>query len=162
MFSLKQRFLQVTRPIGSNDVGVVVWVMTLRTPEWPHGRQIIAIANDITFQAGALSPREHAMFRAAADLAHKRQLPLVYLAANSGAKVGLDQDLKRSIQVGFDIPVYPHTHIQWKLCFLCWTFEFHGTDQASAELVGVSESSNMSMTPSVQSGAMVADQMGQH
>eukprot|EP00892_Ulva_mutabilis_P004884 jgi/Ulvmu1/2768/UM014_0226.1 len=89
----------VTRPIGSNDVGVVVWAMTLRTPEWPHGRQIIAIANDITFQAGALSPGEHAMFRAAADLAHKRQLPLVYLAANSGAKVGLDQGLKSVIQV---------------------------------------------------------------
>lgn len=91
--------VQVTRPIGSNDIGVVVWAMTLRTPEWPHGRQAIAIANDITFQAGALSPREHAMFRAAADLAHKRQLPLIYLAANSGAKVGLDQELKQVLQV---------------------------------------------------------------
>lgn len=95
--------MQVTRAIGSNDVGVVVWALTLRTPEWPHGRQAIAVANDITFQAGALSPREHAMFRAAADLAHKRQLPLIYLAANSGAKVGLDQELKKIIQVQYPL-----------------------------------------------------------
>jgi acetyl-CoA carboxylase/biotin carboxylase 1 len=91
--------LHVTRPVGSNDVGVVVWLMTLRTPEWPQGRQVVAVANDITFRAGAFGPREHAMFRAVCDFAMQSRLPLVYLAANSGALVGLDQDLKKLIQV---------------------------------------------------------------
>lgn len=33
-----------------NDVGMVAWLVTLRTPEYPDGRQIILIANDITHQ----------------------------------------------------------------------------------------------------------------
>ena len=28
------------RPIGSNDVGVVAWLLTMRTPECPQGRQV--------------------------------------------------------------------------------------------------------------------------
>jgi acetyl-CoA carboxylase / biotin carboxylase 1 len=90
---------QVTRSVGSNDVGVVVWLMTLRTPEWPQGRQTLAVANDITFSVGAFGPREHAVFRAVCDFAVQSRLPLLYLAANSGALVGLDQELKRTVQV---------------------------------------------------------------
>ena len=31
---------RVQRPTGSNDVGMVAWHMTLRTPECPQGRQV--------------------------------------------------------------------------------------------------------------------------
>jgi acetyl-CoA carboxylase carboxyltransferase component len=51
--------------------------------------QVIAVANDITAQAGAFGPREDALFRAAGELALKERLPLIYLAANSGARVGV-------------------------------------------------------------------------
>lgn len=30
----------VQRPTSCNDVGVVAWVMTLKTPECPQGRQV--------------------------------------------------------------------------------------------------------------------------
>lgn len=30
----------VVRPIGGNDVGVVVWLLTMKTPECPQGRQV--------------------------------------------------------------------------------------------------------------------------
>ena len=30
----------VTRTIGSNDVGVVAWLLTMKTPECPQGRQV--------------------------------------------------------------------------------------------------------------------------
>ena len=93
---------QVVRPVGQNDVGVVAWVLTLKTPEWPHGRQIVAVANDITFGAGAFGPKEHAVFRAVCDYAVAQRMPLVYLAANSGARVGLDQQLKKLLQVRND------------------------------------------------------------
>lgn len=76
-----------------------MWSLLLRTPEWPHGRHVVAVANDITFAAGAFGPAEHAVFRAASDLALRRQWPLIYIAANSGAKVGLDQKLKQLLQV---------------------------------------------------------------
>ncbi len=49
-----------------------------------QGRQVVAVANDLTFQSGAFSPREDALFRGAAELSLEERLPLVYLAANSG------------------------------------------------------------------------------
>ena len=30
----------VSRPIGQNDVGIVAWVMTLKSPECPTGRKV--------------------------------------------------------------------------------------------------------------------------
>ena len=51
----------VARPPGQNDVGIVAWLLTLRTPECPQGRQIVAIANDITYNSGAFGPREDAV-----------------------------------------------------------------------------------------------------
>lgn len=54
-------------------------------PSALQGRQVVAIANDITFQSGAFGPREDALFKAATELALEERLPMVYLAANSGA-----------------------------------------------------------------------------
>ena len=30
----------VNRPVGQNDVGMIAWVLTLRTPECPQGRKV--------------------------------------------------------------------------------------------------------------------------
>ncbi len=30
----------VQRPVGANDVGIVAWRLTLRTPECPSGREV--------------------------------------------------------------------------------------------------------------------------
>lgn len=80
---------RVARPTGTNDCGMVAWVLTLRTPECPGGRAVVAVANDITWQSGAFSPAEDALFKAAVALALEQRLPLLYLAANAGARVGL-------------------------------------------------------------------------
>jgi hypothetical protein len=40
------------------------------------------------------------MFRAATEWALEERLPLVYLAANSGARVGLAAEVKQSLRVG--------------------------------------------------------------
>lgn len=32
--------VHVDRPAGQNDVGVVAWLLTLKTPECPQGRQV--------------------------------------------------------------------------------------------------------------------------
>lgn len=47
--------VEVQRSAGLNDVGMVAWIITLRTPEYPEGRQAILIANDITYQVCILS-----------------------------------------------------------------------------------------------------------
>lgn len=61
--------------------------------------QIVAIANDITFNSGAFGPQEDAVFKAATEHALAERLPLVYLAANSGARVGLANEVKKRLQV---------------------------------------------------------------
>lgn len=61
--------------------------------------QIVAIANDITYSSGSFGPKEDAVFRAATDYALEEKLPLVYLAANSGARVGLANEVKQCLRV---------------------------------------------------------------
>ncbi len=101
------RLQRTSRPVGHNDCGMVAWLMTLKTPECPQGRQIVAIANDITFQSGAFSPREDSVFRAATELALEQHLPVVYLAANSGARVGLANEVRERLRVEWVDPADP-------------------------------------------------------
>lgn len=49
--------------IGENNVGMVAWRLTLYTPEYPEGRDIIVISNDITFNIGSFGPREDKVCR---------------------------------------------------------------------------------------------------
>lgn len=51
LFSASRK-VEVDRAAGLNDVGMVAWMLTLRTPEYPEGRQLVLIANDITHQVG--------------------------------------------------------------------------------------------------------------
>ncbi|KAK9790754.1 hypothetical protein WJX73_002279 [Symbiochloris irregularis] len=97
----------VTRTIGSNDVGIVAWLLTMKTPECPQGRQVVAVANDITFNLGSFGPAEDAVFRSATEYALEEHLPLVYLAANSGARVGLANEVKQCLQVEWNDPADP-------------------------------------------------------
>ena len=73
---------RVERDPGLNTTGMVAWMMNLKSPECPQGRQVVAISNDITYQSGAFGPREDCLFRAATELALEERLPLIYLAAN--------------------------------------------------------------------------------
>ena len=37
---------------GNNNHGMVAWKIDLKTPEYPKGREIVVIANDISHQIG--------------------------------------------------------------------------------------------------------------
>lgn len=52
------RLIEQKRVPGENNVGMVAWRLTLYTPEFPDGRDIIVIANDITYLIGSFGPRE--------------------------------------------------------------------------------------------------------
>ena len=88
-------------PEGSERlaVGMVAWTMTVRSPEAPDGRSLVAIANDITHHFGAFGPKEDALFRSAVEHALDHRLPVVYIAANSGARVGLATDVGEKLKV---------------------------------------------------------------
>lgn len=61
--------------------------------------QVVAIANDITYSSGSFGPKEDAVFKAVTEAALEWRLPLIYLAANSGARVGLATEVKACMQV---------------------------------------------------------------
>ncbi|CAN0412206.1 unnamed protein product, partial [Discosporangium mesarthrocarpum] len=63
------------RGAGLNDVGMVVWLVTLMTPEYKGGRQVVMVANDITWEAGSFGTREDVVFLLASRLARERGLP---------------------------------------------------------------------------------------
>ncbi|GFY96498.1 acetyl-CoA carboxylase 1 [Actinidia rufa] len=103
----------VERPPGLNDVGMVAWTMEMSTPEFPSGRTIMIISNDVTFKAGSFGPREDAFFLAVTDLACDKKLPLIYLAANSGARIGVADEVKTCFKVGWSDESSPESGFQY-------------------------------------------------
>ncbi|ORZ25473.1 acetyl-CoA carboxylase [Absidia repens] len=84
---------EIDRAPGTNTVGMVAWLLTLRTPDYPRGRRVVAIANDITFKIGSFGVQEDMVFYKASEYAREMGLPRVYLSANSGARIGLADEL---------------------------------------------------------------------
>eukprot|EP00252_Welwitschia_mirabilis_P026842 TRINITY_DN895_c0_g2_i1.p1 TRINITY_DN895_c0_g2~~TRINITY_DN895_c0_g2_i1.p1 ORF type:complete len:1412 (+),score=328.98 TRINITY_DN895_c0_g2_i1:616-4236(+) len=91
----------VDRDVASNNIGMVTWYMEMSTPEFPNGRTVLVVANDVTHNAGSFGPKEDAFFAAVTDLACKKKLPLIYLAANSGARIGVAEEVRARFQVGW-------------------------------------------------------------
>jgi len=56
------------------------------------------IANDVTFKAGSFGVDEDEFFQKASEYAREHGLPRIHIACNSGARVGLAEELKPCIQ----------------------------------------------------------------
>lgn len=89
---------------GTNDIGMVAWHCTMKTPEYPDGREMVLIGNDCTFQSGSFGVDEDDFFDAASKYARSQGLPRVYIACNAGARVGLIEDLKPKFEVAWKDP----------------------------------------------------------
>ncbi|ETE58816.1 hypothetical protein L345_15460, partial [Ophiophagus hannah] len=66
----------------------------LLTPEYTDGRDVIVISNDITYKIGSFGPQEDLLFLRASELARVEGIPRVYVAANSGARIGLAEEIR--------------------------------------------------------------------
>ena len=114
---------------GENKCGMIVWRMEYFPPECPSGREvspnpnnpqrrinpfkIIIIANDITFLSGSFAPEEDMTFYKASELARRlgniaycrlashasAGIPRIYISANSGARIGLADEVKNAFRV---------------------------------------------------------------
>ncbi|KAJ2141204.1 acetyl-coenzyme-A carboxylase [Coemansia sp. RSA 678] len=89
-----QMLVESDRDAGRNTCGMVAWVLTMYTPESPAGRRIVVIANDITFKIGSFGVEEDVLFYRATQYARQHGLPRVYLSANSGARIGLADEIR--------------------------------------------------------------------
>ncbi|PFH51931.1 hypothetical protein AMATHDRAFT_141248 [Amanita thiersii Skay4041] len=84
---------EVDRAPGNNTFGMVAWVFTLCTPEYPLGRKVVVVANDITYKIGSFGPLEDQFFYLVTQYAREQGLPRIYLSANSGARIGLAEEV---------------------------------------------------------------------
>jgi acetyl-CoA carboxylase/biotin carboxylase 1 len=73
----------------------------------PQGRQVVLIANDITHKAGSFGTREDVVFKLASEYAREKRIPRLYIAANSGARIGLADQVKKTFKVAFNDPSKP-------------------------------------------------------
>ncbi|QWU87678.1 hypothetical protein CA3LBN_001943 [Candidozyma haemuli] len=83
----------VEREPGSSKIGMVGFKVNAKTPEYPHGRQFIIVANDITHKIGSFGPEEDEFFNKCTELARSLGVPRIYLSANSGARIGVAEEL---------------------------------------------------------------------
>ncbi|GLE00136.1 hypothetical protein PINS_up008863 [Pythium insidiosum] len=90
---------ETDRARGKNDIGMVAWLLTMYTPEFPSGREVVIIANDITFKAGSFGTREDKLFDLASKLARSRGIPRLFFSANAGARIGMAESIKSLYKV---------------------------------------------------------------
>lgn len=76
----------------------------MKTPECPSGRTIIVIANDITHKIGSFGIEEDLLFQRATELACLERIPRIYISANSGARIGLAEELKFLYRIAWNDP----------------------------------------------------------
>ncbi|KAH8696039.1 putative acetyl-CoA carboxylase [Talaromyces proteolyticus] len=105
--------VEVSREAGTNTHGMVGWVVTAYTPEYPRGRKFIIIANDITYQIGSFGPQEDKFFHKCTELARKLGIPRVYLSANSGARIGMADELIPYLNVAWNDPSKPEAGFKY-------------------------------------------------
>lgn len=98
---------EVPRAAGSNTIGMVGWIFTIYTPECPNGRRVVVLANDITFKIGSFGPEEDFFFYKVTQLARQLGLPRIYLSANSGARLGIADEVVDLFSVGWQEDASP-------------------------------------------------------
>ncbi|KAL0575912.1 acetyl-coenzyme-A carboxylase [Marasmius crinis-equi] len=104
---------EVDRAPGNNTFGMVAWVFTMRTPEFPRGRKVVVIANDITFKIGSFGPTEDQFFYLVTQYARDLGLPRIYLSANSGARLGLAEEVMPYFSAAWNDDAQPEKGIQY-------------------------------------------------
>ncbi|KAH3678328.1 hypothetical protein WICMUC_001561 [Wickerhamomyces mucosus] len=104
---------EVSRDAGANSIGMVGFKVLAKTPEYPRGRQFLIVANDITFKIGSFGPQEDHFFNKVTELARKLGIPRIYLSANSGARIGIADELVPLFQVAWNEPGNPEKGFQY-------------------------------------------------
>eukprot|EP01059_Diplonema_ambulator_P034906 TRINITY_DN8056_c3_g1_i2.p1 TRINITY_DN8056_c3_g1~~TRINITY_DN8056_c3_g1_i2.p1 ORF type:complete len:2237 (+),score=945.33 TRINITY_DN8056_c3_g1_i2:426-7136(+) len=96
----------ILRNPGENRIGMVGWKWTIYSPthydkatQQVVPRKVYVVANDITVMSGSFSTAEDELFAAVSKAARLEGVPLVYLSANSGARIGLDPELKKLFKI---------------------------------------------------------------
>lgn len=108
-----ENLAEVSREPGTNNHGMVGWIVTAKTPEYPKGRRFVIVANDITHQIGSFGPAEDRFFYRCTELARKLGIPRIYLSANSGARIGMAEELIPHFSAAWNDPAKPEAGFRY-------------------------------------------------
>ncbi|OAD57807.1 Acetyl-CoA carboxylase [Eufriesea mexicana] len=98
-----ENLVEQKRLPGENNVGMVAWRLRLYTPEYPiSGRDVILISNDLTHLIGSFGPKEDLVFCRASERARQLGIPRIYFSANSGARIGLAEEVKALFRIAWE------------------------------------------------------------
>ncbi|KJH43390.1 carboxyl transferase domain protein [Dictyocaulus viviparus] len=97
----------------NNEAGMVAWKLRLYTPEKPQGYTIVVIANDITFQSGSFATPEDTLYSLASEYSRKQKLPRINVSCNSGARIGLCEDVSKIFRAKFKDPNHPEEGFEY-------------------------------------------------
>lgn len=103
----------VDRVPGNNSCGMVAWLLVIKTPEFPTGRRVVVIANDITYKIGSFGPAEDEYFYRATQYARALGVPRIYLSANSGARIGLAEEVMNLFTPAWNVPGQPEKGVNY-------------------------------------------------
>lgn len=98
----QDKLAEVSREPGTNKCGMVGWLISARTPEYPRGRKFMVVANDITYNIGSFGPKEDNFFFKCTEMARALGIPRIYLSANSGARLGVANELMPHFKVAWN------------------------------------------------------------
>jgi acetyl-CoA carboxylase / biotin carboxylase 1 len=107
------KLAEVSRDPGTNTCGMVGWMINARTPEYPQGRKFLIVANDITYKIGSFGPKEDHFFNKCTEMARALGIPRIYLSANSGARLGLAEEIMPHFQVAWNEPSKPEAGFKY-------------------------------------------------
>lgn len=102
-----RNFFEIFSFPGENECSMVAWRLTMKTPEYPEGRDLVVIANDLTHLIGSFGVKEDQLFAKASEMSRRLGIPRVYIAGNSGARIGLADEVKQSFRIAWDDPEQP-------------------------------------------------------
>lgn len=95
----EQKFVFGSRPAGLNTCGMVGWRLTVR--EGGQSTEVIIIGNDISFEIGSFGVGEDRLFYELSTYARTRGIPRVFLSANSGARIGLADEVFKTMRIAW-------------------------------------------------------------
>ncbi|XP_048578343.1 acetyl-CoA carboxylase-like isoform X1 [Nematostella vectensis] len=128
--------LSINRLPGENAIGMIAWRMECMTVESaPARRQFIVVANDITHMIGSFAPQEDLLFKKASELARSEGIPFIYIAANSGARIGVAEEVKHVFQVAWNDAKAPEKGFKYLYVAPSEFKKLSATNSIHAELI---------------------------
>ena len=87
--------------------------MPLATSQRTIPVKVIVVANDITYKIGSFGPAEDQFFYLVTQYARARGIPRIYLSANSGARIGLAEEVLPLFSAAWSDKDAPHKGIKY-------------------------------------------------